>query len=98
MEEANEAVLAVLEREVLRPEVTKAVVKKALAKFRASEHEWIERRRTLHRQISTVDGELKRLVTAISSGGDIPALVEAVKVANERREALSQELSEVDSQ
>jgi hypothetical protein len=74
------------------------VVRKALEKFKASELEWKERRQILHRQIATVDSETKRLVSAISAGGDIPALVEALKVAQERRESLSKELAHVDSQ
>lgn len=98
MDRANEEVLAVLERDVLHPNVTKTVVRKALDKFRASERDWSERRRALHKQIATVDMEISRLVAAISSGGDIPALVEAVKAANDRTIALSQELAEVDSQ
>ena len=98
MDRANEEVLAVLERDVLHPDVTKTVVRKALDKFRASERGWLERRQILHKQITTVDMELNRLVSAISSGGDIPALVEAVKAANDRRTALSEELAGVDSQ
>jgi site-specific DNA recombinase len=98
MNRANEEVLAVLERDVLHPDVTKTVVRKALDKFRASERDWSERRQALHKQIAAVDIEIGRLVAAISSGGDIPALVEAVKAANDRTIALSQELAEVDSQ
>jgi DNA invertase Pin-like site-specific DNA recombinase len=98
MDRANEEVLTVLERDVLHPDVTKAIVRKALDKFRASEREWTDRRQALHKQITTVDTEIKRLVSAISAGGDIPALVEAVKAANDRRETLSQELAQVDSQ
>ena len=98
MDRANEEVLAVLERDVLHPDVTKTVVRKALDKFRASERDWSERRQALHKRIAIVDMELSRLVTAISSGGDIPALVEAVKATNDRRTTLSRELAEVDSQ
>jgi site-specific DNA recombinase len=98
MDRANEEVLAVLERDVLHPDVTKTVVRKALDKFRASERDWSERRQALHKQIAAVDMEIGRLVAAISSGGDIPALVEAVKAANDRTIALSQELAEFDSQ
>lgn len=98
MDQANEEVLAVLERDVLHPDVTKAVVRKTLDKFRADERGWSERRQALHKQITAADTELSRLVAAISSGGDIPALVEAVKAANNRRTTLSQELAEVDSQ
>ena len=98
MDRANEAVLAVLERDVLHPDVTKTVIRKALDKFRASEREWTERRQVLHKQITAIDLELSRLVAAISSGGDIPALVEAVQAANDRRMKLSEDLAEVDSQ
>ena len=58
----------------------------------------MEQRQTLHKQITAVDTELRHLVTAISAGGDIPALIEAVKVSNDRRAALSQRLAEVDGQ
>lgn len=97
MDRANEAILSVLERDVLHPDVTKVVVRKALDKFRAAEHEWKERRETLLRQISAVDTENRRLVSAISAGGDIPALVEALKAANERKDALLSELAAVNS-
>ena len=98
MDRANDAVLAVLERDVLHPDVTKTVVRKALAKFRASEQEWKDRRHVLHKQIAAIDLEVSRLVAAISAGGDIPALVGAIKAANSRRIDLSQDLSEVDDQ
>ena len=95
MERANEEVLAVLERDVLHPDVTKAVVRKALDKFRAAEQEWKGRRQALLKQIFTVEAENKRLVSAVSAGGDIPALVEALKAANERKDALLRELATV---
>ena len=98
MEDANDAVVKVLANEVLDPRVTDVVVRKALEKFRASEQDWMEQRQALHKQITAVDMELRHLVTAISAGGDIPALVEAVKASNDRRAALSQRLAEVDGQ
>jgi site-specific DNA recombinase len=97
MDRANEEVLAVLERDVLYPDVTKAVVRKALEKFKASEHEWKERRQTLLKQISAVDAESKRLVLAVSAGGDIPALVEALKASHERKDVLLSELATVNT-
>jgi DNA invertase Pin-like site-specific DNA recombinase len=98
MDRANEEILSALDRQVLHPDVTKTVVRKALDKFRAAEQEWKEQREVFYRQISTVDLEIKRLVSAISAGGNIPALVEAVKTANERRETLSKNLANLDSQ
>ncbi len=98
MERTNEAVLRVLERDVLHPDVISKVVDKALDKFKASEIECKERRHSLYKQIKDVDVEIERLVAAISAGGDIPVLVTAVKAANERRSALSSDLAEADSQ
>ena len=98
MEAANKAVMQVFEQEVLHPDVTKTVVRKALDKFRAVEREWAEEREVLLKQMTTVDGEVKRLVAAIAAGADIPALIEAVKAANERREALSRDLAMLNSQ
>jgi site-specific DNA recombinase len=98
MDRANEEVLAVIERDVLNPEVTKTVVRKVLDKFRAAEQGWMERRQTLRKQIAGTNLELSRLVSAISSGGDIPALVEAARLCTDRVTALSQDLAEVDSQ
>lgn len=98
MDRANEEVLVVIERHVLHPEITRTVVRKALAKFKATETEWRERRQVLHKQIAAVETETKRLVSVISAGGDIPALVEALKAAQERREELSKALAHVDSQ
>ena len=88
MEMANEEVLSALDRHVLHPDVTKTVVRKALEKFRAAERVWKEEREALLRQTSKVDAEITRLVTAISAGGDIPALVQAVKAANHERHYL----------
>ena len=98
MEAANAAVLQVFEQEVLHPDVTKTVVRKALDKFRAVEQGWKEEREGLAKQMSIVDAEIKRLVTAIAAGADIPALVEAVKDENECRETLSMNLAMLNSQ
>ncbi len=98
MERADEEVLGALERQVLHPDITRTVVRKALVKFKAAEREWMERRRVLHRQIDAIEVETKRLVSAVSAGGDIPALVEALKVAQERRGDLLKDLAYIDSQ
>jgi hypothetical protein len=98
MDKTNEAVLRVLEQNVLHPDVIRKIVDKALDKFKACEMEWKERRNSFYKQIKDVDIEIERLVAVISAGGDIPALVTAVKAANERRTALLRDLAEADSQ
>ena len=96
MEAANEAVLKVLGQDVLHPDVTDTVVRKAVAKFRASQQQKKKNRQQYYERIAQVDAELRRLVSAISVGGDIPALVEAVKECNDRRASLSADLTELD--
>ena len=97
MEAANEAVLKVLEKDVLHPDMTDAVVRKAVDKFRASQQQKKKYLQQYYERIAQADAELHRLVAAISVGGDIPALVEAVKEGNDRRAALSADLTELDT-
>ena len=97
MEAANEAVLNVLQENVLHPNVTDTVVRKAVEKFRASQQQKKKNRQQYYEGIAQVDAELRRLVSAISVGGDIPALVVAVKEGNDRRAALSADLIQLDT-
>ena len=97
MEAANEAVLKVLEENVLHPDVTDTVVKKAVNKFRASQIEKKKNRQLYYERIAQVDAELRRLVSAIAAGGDIPVLVEAAKECTERKTSLLKELEELDT-
>ncbi|HPV82292.1 MAG TPA: recombinase family protein [Nitrospira sp.] len=96
MDAANEAVLGVFGKEVLHPDVTDTVVRKALDKFRASQKEKRHNRERYHQQISAVDAESGRLVAAVAAGGDIPALVQALQQCNDRKTALLEALSELD--
>ena len=96
MEAANEAILGVFEREVLHPEVTDTVVRKALDKFRASQLEKKHNRERFHHQIAAVNAESSRLVAAIAAGGDIPSLVQAVQGCHDRKSALLEALTELD--
>jgi DNA invertase Pin-like site-specific DNA recombinase len=96
MEAANEAVLKVLDENVLHPDVTDTVVRKTVAKFRASQQHKKKNRQQYYERIGQVDAELSRLVSAITVGGDIPALAAAVKECNDRRAALSENLKELD--
>ncbi len=96
MAAANEAILGVFEREVLHPEVTEAVVRKALDKFRASQKDKKHNRERYHQQIAMIDAESSRLVSAIAAGGNIPSLVQAVQECHDRKSALLEALTELD--
>ena len=96
MEAANEAVLGVFEREVLHPDVTDTVVRKALDKFRAAQQDKKHDRQRYHQQIAAVNVESSRLVAAIAAGGDIPSLVEAAQQCHSRKTVLLEELAELE--
>jgi hypothetical protein len=85
----------VFEQEVLHPAVTDTVIKKAVAKFKAAQQEKTTNIDRYCVRISQLDIEIKRLVSAVSAGGDIPALVVALKENTDRRAALSDELAEL---
>jgi site-specific DNA recombinase len=95
MEAANSAVLAVFEQEVLHPDVTDVVVKKAIAKFRASQQDKQRNIQQYDERLKLLETEVGRLVDAISAGGNIPALVEALKVATQRQAAVSHDRAEL---
>ncbi len=95
MEAANSAVLAVFEQEVLHPNVTDVVVKKAIAKFRASQQDKQRNIQLYDERLKLLETEVGRLVDAISAGGDIPALVDALKASTERQAALSHDRAEL---
>ena len=95
METANEAVLKVLEQDVLHPQVTDTVVRKALDKFKTSQKEKKRNLQQDYERIEQVDTEISRLVTAISAGGDIPSLVEALKESTKHRATLSKDLADL---
>lgn len=92
MKAANETVLTVIEQDVLNPQVTDTVVKKALDKFRASQKDKKKNVEQRYERLQRLEIELQRLLAAISAGGDIPTLVEAMKECTERKIALSRDL------
>ena len=95
MEAANSAVLAVVEQEVLHPNVTDVVVKKAIGKFRASQQDKQRKIQQYDERLKLLETEVGRLVDAISAGGDIPPLVEALKASTERQAAVSHDRAEL---
>jgi site-specific DNA recombinase len=78
MEDANDAVVKTLAQDVLHPDVTDTVVKKAGAKFRASQQDKQRNIQQYDERLELIETEMGRLVSTIAAGGDIPALVEAL--------------------
>ena len=90
MAATDDAVLSVVEDAILRPEVVEAVIERAVEQLTATTVE--SRRPSLEADLAALDGELARLTGAIATGGELPALLEAVQDREQRRESLRREL------
>jgi hypothetical protein len=85
MDNTDHAVLTTIERDLRRSEVVERAIEFAIDELRGATA--VERRReeTLA-QIRRLEAELARLTTAIASGGDLPALLAALKERQVERE------------
>ena len=95
MEATDYAVLASIERDLLRPEVVERAIEFATDEMRPDSDD--TRRADILAGIHRLDSELARLTAAIASGGDLPALLVAVKERQGRRERCEQMLIELDA-
>ena len=86
----DDAVLSVVEDAILRSEVVEAAVERAVEQLTATTV--VSRRPTLEADLAALESELTRLTGAIATGGELPALLDAVQDRERRREALRREL------
>jgi len=93
MERTNREVLSTLERDILQPKVVEAAVRKALERLRPQDPKEHDK---LTVDLAIVEAEAAHLAEAIASGGDIPALLDAVKEREKRRAYLQEELQAVE--
>jgi site-specific DNA recombinase len=96
MEAVNHEVLTAFKRDLLAPEVIDEAVRKALERLRPSDATE-ERRRTLRTELVNIEQELVRLSAAIASGGELAALLDAVREREQRRRRLEADLMSLDS-
>lgn len=88
MKTADEAVLQLLEREVLAPTVIDAAIADALADLDTPDDTASQRRR-LEAEIATCDRELANLALTAAGGGNVPAIVAAIQARQDRRVQLA---------
>ena len=94
MRAADEAVLEAIESDVLQPAIVEAAVARALQMLTAPQE--VEQRRVhLERALASVQGELARLTSAIAAGGDLPALIAALKARDAERDRLTLDLAAI---
>jgi site-specific DNA recombinase len=88
---ADDAVLSLLEEDILRPAVVEQAVALALEML-CSESPVRHRRTTLLQQLAQTERKLQQLTAAVEQGGHLPALLTALAQREEERTALKSEL------
>lgn len=86
MEQADDAVLCAVEQTVLAPEVVESVLDQVVERTQAARG--ANRRPTIEREMAKIEEEVSRLAGAIASGGDVPAIVAAIRQREQRRQEL----------
>ena len=95
MDATDHAVLASIERDLLRREVVERAIEFAIDELRPEMGD--TRRAEILAEIRRFDAELSRLTAAIASGGDLPAIIAALKERQTRREHCERALIELDA-
>jgi Integrase repeat unit len=100
LDDAEEAVLAAVERDVLNVAVLETSLAKAMAAFQASATSTgaATQAAVLRDELAQLEAEVTRLATAIAAGGDLPALVAAMQERERRRASLRAELAALERQ
>jgi hypothetical protein len=91
MEHADGAVLSTVEEVLLVPEVVETVVDRVGESVRSARSS--DGRPGIERKLTALEQEIGRLAGAIASGGDVPAIVEAIKQREQRRQELTATLA-----
>jgi DNA invertase Pin-like site-specific DNA recombinase len=92
METADAAVLEALLDEILTPERLTDLTGRLLTRARSIRETPDAGRAALERHLTEAEAAMARLTSAIAAGGDIPALIEAVKVQEAQRKAIVRRL------
>ena len=92
MELADSAVIAGIRDTVLRPAIVDAALEDAL-RMLAEPSPSAQSTETLEAELDAVSREIERLVSAISGGGDVSALVDGLRARECRRQELAEQLT-----
>jgi len=96
LQDADEAVLATLEIDVLRPEVVTAALQEAIVRLARPAGDVDADRERLRQTVTRLQAELTRLTEALGSGGSLPSIVAAITEREGQRSRAEQELAALD--
>jgi hypothetical protein len=94
MELADQAVIAGIRDTVLRRAIVDAALEEAMTML-AEPTPGAVRADALEAELRTLSGEIDRLVAAMAAGGDLPALVDALRTRERRRQDVAEHLAGV---
>ncbi len=96
LKDAEEAVLRTFDAELLRPERILRVVGRVIAQLTPDPTTLTAERTRLKAELTTVERELAHLTTAVAAGGDLPALLSALKDRETALAGLRSSLQQLD--
>jgi DNA invertase Pin-like site-specific DNA recombinase len=96
LQDAEEAVLAALERELLDPEILEAAMTRAAARVAAPPEDITTRRHTLEIARTHTEAALARLTQAVAEGGTVATLLQAIRDQERRLDRIRAELEDLD--
>jgi hypothetical protein len=97
LEEADNAVLKALERELLDPEIIETAMQRAIESARP-EQSIKSRRAATQKAIDVLSVERERLTAAVVGGGNAATLVQAIRDCEKRLDVLERELGDLSKQ
>ncbi len=95
LEEADDAILSALERELLDPDMLQEAAARAAARVAAPAEDLTARRHGLDTALGHTEAALARLTQAIAEGGSMPTLVQAIRDQERRHQAIRGELADL---
>ena len=96
LQAAEEAVLTALERELLDPEILEEAAARAAARVASSTDDPNARRHALETALAHAETALARLTEAVTAGGPVATLVQAIRDQERRHQTLRAELADLD--
>ncbi len=94
-EVVNQAVLCSI-CEILNGELVEAAVESAIRQLEDERHSEGDRKEAIGRRLHETEAQIRNLVKAVSEGGELDSLVQALKAQEEKKETLRAEFADIE--